>query len=71
MASRKKTEKFFIYAAKKSGRNKGKRLLGVNHLYEGGTDSLTLQDLVDFLKEKDIDLSTVKLPESFITVAKV
>jgi hypothetical protein len=67
----KKTEKFFIYAAKKSGNYKNKRLLGVNHSYEGGTENLTFQDLVDFLKEKNIDLSTVALQSSFITVAKV
>jgi hypothetical protein len=69
--SRKKAEKFFIYAAKKSGHYKGKRLLGVNHSYEGGADNLTLEDLVEFLKGKNIDLSSVALPSSFTTVAKV
>jgi hypothetical protein len=69
--SRRKSEKFFVYAAKKSGIYKGKRLLGVNHSYEGGLDSSTLQDLIDFLKEKRIDPSTVEIPNGFITVAKI
>lgn len=67
---RKKSEKFFIYAAKKSGRYKGKRLLGVNGAYEGGTEDLTIQDLVDFLRGEKIELTKVALPSSFATVAK-
>lgn len=66
-----KKEKFFIYAAKKSGDYKGKRLLGVNHFYEGGTENITLRDLVEFLKEKNIELSTVVLPAAFTAVAKL
>lgn len=69
--SRNKTDKFYLYAAKKSGYYKGKRLLGVNHSYEGGTENLTLQDLIEFLRERNIYLSAVVLPSSFITVAKV
>ena len=68
---RKKTEKFFLYAAGKSGRYKGKRLLGVNSQYKGRTDNLTLQDLADFLKENNIVFSTVALPSSFMTVVMV
>ena len=67
----KKTDKFFIYAAGRSGYYKGKRLMGVNHLYEGGTENLTLQDLIEFLREKNINPSTVVIPSSFMTVAKV
>lgn len=65
-----KADKFFIYAPAKRGRNKGKRLLGVNATYEGGTANLTLQDLAEFLKAKNIELSAVVLPLSFITYAK-
>jgi hypothetical protein len=71
MPRRSKSSKFFIYAPKKSGHLKGKMLLGVNGMYEGGTDSLTIQDLVDFLQEQGIPLSTVELPEYFMSVARV
>lgn len=67
MPRAKKTDKFFIYAPKKSGYRKGKKLLGVNH----PADGLTIQDLVEFLKEQGIPLSTVSLPSGFITTAKV
>jgi len=68
--ARSKSSKFFLYAAKKSGYYKGKRLLGINHAYEGGVDSLTVKDLVDFLKDEKIELSNVALPGGFITTAK-
>lgn len=67
----KKSDKFYVYAAKKSGFYKGKRLLGVNLSWEGDVNSLTLQDLIEFLNEKNIDLSTVVLPPAFTTFAKV
>ena len=63
-----KSDKFFIYAAKKSGYWKGKRMLGVNDSYEGEA-RLTVQDLVDFLKDEEIELSKVVLSDSFITYA--
>lgn len=69
--SRRKTDKFFIHAARKSGKSKGKRLLGVNHSYGGGTENVTFQDLVEFLKEKNIDPSTIVLPSSLMMEAKV
>jgi hypothetical protein len=65
---RNKNAKFFLYAAKKSGCWKDKRLLGVNHSYEG---EVTLQDLVDFLAAKNIDPNTVILPRVFSVYAKV
>jgi len=59
------TDKFFVYNARKSGFCKNKMLIGVNHMYGGKTDNLYLQDLIDFLKEKEIDPSTVKIHGSF------
>ena len=66
-----KSEKFYLHAPGKSGFYRGKRLLGINSSYEGKTDNLTIQDLVDFLKEKEVKLSEVILPSGFITVAMV
>jgi len=63
-----KSDKFFIYAAEKSGYWKGKRLLGINHSYDGEAH-FTIQDLVDFLKDKKIELSKVLLSDSFIAYA--
>lgn len=65
----KKTDKFFFYTAKKTGFFKNKRLIGVNHLQEGGSDNLNLQDLIDFVKENDIDPSKVKIHGSFTSYA--
>jgi hypothetical protein len=67
MSCTKKADKFFIYAAKKYGHFKGKRLLGIKHTYKEGSENLTLQDLLDFLKDKDIEPSTVEFPDNFIT----
>ena len=67
----KKSDKFFVYAPKKSGFWKDKRLLGINSSYEGGTDTITIQDLVDFLKEKGIDPAKIVLPRGFVIYAKV
>ncbi len=61
-------DKFFIYAAKKSGYLKNKRLLGVNHRHAGA--ELTLQDLLDFLREKNVDPSSVIIFHNFTTYAK-
>jgi hypothetical protein len=66
-----KSSKFFLYTAKKSGHHKGKMLLGTNHEYEGGQENITLQDLIDFLKENKIEPTRVELPGHFITTAKV
>jgi hypothetical protein len=65
-----KSSKFFLYVPAKSGWRKGEKLLGVNHSYEGGTENLSLQDLIDFLKEKNINASDVKLNSGFMTTAK-
>lgn len=62
-----KTDKFYLYAAGRSGYWRDKRLLGVNPTHEGGTEGLTVQDLLDFLKEKGVSPSTVVLPSAFIT----
>jgi hypothetical protein len=63
-----KKDKFFYQAPKKNG---AEILLGVNDLYEGDTKTLTLKDLEEFLKEKNIDSSKVSLPSSFKTTAIV
>jgi hypothetical protein len=61
-----KSTKFRIYAAKKSGRLKNKRLLVCNEFYQGG-DNITLQNLIDFLKEKQINPSSVEIRPGFST----
>lgn len=71
MPRRKKTDKFFIHPARKRGYYKNKRLLGINHLYKGDRESITVQDLLDFLKEQRLDVSTVMIPSTFITIAIV
>jgi hypothetical protein len=70
MSQRSKTSKFFIYAAAKSGYLKDRRLLGVNNLRKASTDDITLEDLLDFLKEKGVSPSQVKIDNGFITTAK-
>ncbi len=65
-----KNVKFYLYAAKRSGPYKGKRLLVINYTYEGDQNH-TLKDLVDFLSEKKVDLSVVELPSCFATFTKV
>ena len=65
-----RSDKFFFYAAKKSGFSKGKILLGVNHLYEGGINNISVQDLIDFLAKNKIDPSKVEIGNSFITYAR-
>lgn len=66
-----KSSKFFLYSAKKSGHQKGKMLLGVNHNHKGGTDNINLQDLIDFLGAHNIDPSKVELLPMFMTTVKV
>lgn len=66
-----KQDMFFLYDAQKSGRSKNKMLLGINNDYEGGTDNISLQDLINFLQEKNIDSSMVQLPNGFTTYVKV
>jgi len=67
MSHTKKSDKFFVYAPKKTGYFKGKRLLGIKHTYKEGAKNLTLQDLLDFLKEKGIEPAEVNFPDNFIT----
>jgi hypothetical protein len=66
-----KKDPFFIYADPKKGQFKGRRLMGLNHTYEGNQEELTISDLMKFLKENNIDPSSVKLPTSFTTTVKV
>jgi hypothetical protein len=63
-----KTDKFYIYAAKKSGQRKDKMLLGVNGNDE---DNVTLQDLLDFLGEKNISPAKVVIHFGFTTYINV
>jgi hypothetical protein len=65
-----RSAKFFFYSPRKKGRDKGKALMGINPLYEGGTENITLKDLNDFLKEKNIDPAKVPL-YNFIVKVKV
>lgn len=64
-----KKDKFFYLNPAKKGWRKGKILMGINPNYEGDVDNLTVQDLVDFLKEKNIDPVKVSLPSIFMTTA--
>jgi len=41
-------------------------LLGINHGYEGGSENISVTDLVDFLKKNNIDPSEVKLENNFM-----
>ena len=63
-----RTDKFYMHAPPKKGREKGKSLIGINHNYVGGVDAITLQDLLDFLKEHDIDPVRVNLPSHYTTL---
>lgn len=65
-----KTDKFFFYTAKKSGHWKGKIMIGVNGLYEGGINNISIQDLIDFLAKNEINPSNVEINNSFIVYAK-
>lgn len=60
-----KSDKFFIYAPKRSGYSKGKRLMGVNLTGDKGHKDVNLQDLLDFLKKNEIDPAKVPLPGQF------
>ncbi len=59
--ARNKDKKFVIYAAKRYGRHKGERFMLINDFYEGGTENITVEDLINFLKEHDIDPKRVPL----------
>ncbi len=61
-----KKDKFFYLNPGKTGSRKGKILFGVNSNYEGNVGNLSVQDLVDFLKEKNFDPSKVSLSSMFI-----
>ncbi len=65
-----KSDKFLIYAPKKSGYWKGKMLIGVNLSHAGEGNELTVQDLLNFLNEKGVDPSAVKIPVTFTTYAR-
>ena len=64
-------DKFFIYAPVRHGAMKGTRLLGVNHSFKGGANNPSLQDLIDFLKKKEVDLARVEIPSEFKTLVRV
>jgi hypothetical protein len=71
MANRRRDQNFFIYAPDKHGKYKGTRLLGVNNCRANRSDTeLSLQDLLDFLKEKEILPDQVFLSDGFITRTK-
>lgn len=65
MPRARKLNKFFIHAPKKYGRHKGQRLLGIET-----ADEVSVQDLIDFLKEKGISPSSVPLSSGFMAYAK-
>lgn len=71
MAKVRKGDKFFVYAAKHSGFNKGRRLLGINPNYNGDVKDVTIKDLVDFLDKNNLDLNKVMLPSNFLTTASI
>ena len=54
-----KTDKFFLYAPRKSGHWKNKGLLGINGSYNGDISDINLKDLIEFLREKGVDPLTV------------
>ncbi len=64
-----KSDKFFLHAVQKRGPFKGHRLLGVNHTYRDGKN-ITLQHLLDFLKEKGIETSQVPVLDSYMVYIK-
>lgn len=66
-----KKDKFFLYKAHKSGYWKNKMLFGVNHNYEGGDCNLSMQDLIDFMEENQIEPSRVPLNSGFTAHIKV
>jgi hypothetical protein len=71
MAKARSTDKFFVYAARHSGYNIGRRLLGVNPNYNGDIDNLSIEDLVQFLNKNNLDLNKVRLPSNFLTTASI
>ncbi|MES2994701.1 MAG: hypothetical protein V4681_01545 [Patescibacteria group bacterium] len=62
------TDKFYIRAPLKSGSAKGKRALGTNPGFHGNRDSITLQDLLNFLHKHGIDPSQVSIPRGYMTL---
>ncbi len=60
MPRAKKGDKFFM---QKLGASKGRHLIGLR------AESANLQDLLDFLKEKNINPAKVDIPSTFITQA--
>jgi hypothetical protein len=62
-----KNDKFFYYKPSTKGWRKGKGLIGLNLKYEGNIEDLNFQDLIDFLKEKNIDPKKVLLSSNFTT----
>jgi len=64
---KKKSDKFILDAPVKSGNFKDQRLLYVNSLCVDGAENITLEALLEFLKEKRIDPENVKIPPRFRT----
>lgn len=57
-----KSDKFYFFKVR-GYRKGGPSLLGVNN----STGGISVQDLLDFLKEKGIEPAKVPLPSSFVT----
>ena len=71
MPRAKKSDKFCLRNAKKSGYWKDKIFISVNFKYEGNKDTISLKDLMDFLAENKIDPSRVALDSGFMTTVKI
>lgn len=63
----KRSDKFFYQTLKKRGSNKGLIFFGRNYLHKG---EATLQELLDFMKQKGIDPAKVKLDPVLLLWAK-
>ena len=62
-----KDDKFFTLSPKTSGFWKEKALLVVNNSYEGDLNSLSLQDLIDFLKARHLRVTADLQKHQFVT----
>ncbi len=61
--------KFIMHPVEKEGEHKGERLILINDFYKEGIESISLGDLIDFLKEHNIDPKRVPV-KKFITFIK-
>ena len=59
--------KFLLSKKDISGRFKGERRLTVNRERVGGTDNITVRDLIIFLKEQGVSLARVRIGSTFVT----